>query len=158
MAEPIVPPNAQVALVDEVQKPTTEWYRALKLLFDRFNASVSSSDAGIASKATKQQVWSDHSLIEFPENKAYRIVVKSAYAWTITEVTTRSTAGTCTLTVSINGTPLGGTANSVSTSEQSQAHASANAVAVGDDIELTVSANSGCENLSVGLSGTRTLA
>ena len=53
------------------------------------------------------------------------------------------------LTGKINATALGGTANSVSTSESEQTHTTDNAVAVGDDVVLTVSSNSGAENVSV---------
>jgi hypothetical protein len=109
-------------------------------------------------KASVNQTWEQSWLIEFADNKDYRVVINSALARTITGVTTRSSSGTCTLTVKINTTALGGTANSVSTSEQTQSHSSDNAVAVGDDIVLTVSSNSGAENVSVTLTGTLTLA
>jgi hypothetical protein len=109
-------------------------------------------------KAAKSQTWEQSWLIEFPDNKDYRVVVNSALARTITGVTTRSSAGTCTLTVKINTTALGGTANSVSSTESTQSHSSANAVAVGDDIVFTVSANSAAENVSVTLTGTMSLA
>jgi hypothetical protein len=111
-----------------------------------------------AGKAAKSQTWEQSWLIEFPDNKDYRVVVNSALARTITGVTTRSSTGTCTLTVKINTTALGGTANSVSSTESTQAHTSANAVAVGDDIVFTVSANSSAENVSVTLTGTLSLA
>jgi hypothetical protein len=83
---------------------------------------------------------------------------KAAYGFTITEVTTRCTTGTSTVTVTINGTPLGGTANSASTTEQSQAHASANVVAAGDTLAIVVSSNAACEMLTVDIAGTMTLA
>lgn len=109
-------------------------------------------------KAAKTQTWEQSWLIEFPDNKDYRVVVNSALARKITGVTTRSSAGTCTLTVKINTTALGGTANSVSSTESTQSHSSANAVSVGDDIVFTVSANSSAENVSVTLTGTLDLA
>jgi hypothetical protein len=149
-------PSARLALEDG--RPSQTWYAILVQLvglFNRLSSSVDSGDTGLDTKAAKEQAWSDSSLIEAAEDKTYRIVVKSAYAWEITEVVTRSTAGTCDLEVSINGTPLGGDPNSVSTSEASEAHSSANEVAVGDDIELTVSSNSGAEGVSVQLNGTR---
>jgi hypothetical protein len=111
-----------------------------------------------AGKAAKSQTWEQSWLIEFPDNKDYRVVVNSALARTITGVTTRSSSGTCTLTVKINTTALGGTANSVSSTESTQAHSSANEVAAGDDIVLTVSANSSAENVSVTLTGAFSLA
>lgn len=94
----------------------------------------------------------------FPEDGLVRLVINSAFAFTVTSTTTRTTAGTSTCTFSINGTPLGGTANSASTSEQTQAHASANAVAVGDDFEVTFSSTSGAENLTITIAATYVLA
>lgn len=96
--------------------------------------------------------------IATPSDKDYRIVVKMAHPGTITETTTVSASGTCTATFKINTTALGGTANSVSSTEQSQAHASANAFAAGDDVVLTISANASCADLSFSIKYTRTLA
>ncbi|WP_374607094.1 hypothetical protein [Thermomonas sp.] len=93
-----------------------------------------------------------------PANGDYRIVVKAPHGGTITEVTTVSASGTCTLTAKINTTALGGTANSVSSSEQSQAHSSANVFSAGDDIVLTVSSNSSCSKMTVTIKYTRTLS
>jgi hypothetical protein len=91
-------------------------------------------------------------------NKTYKIVVKIPHGATITEATTISESGTCTATFKINTTALGGTANSVSTTETSQSHASANVASAGDDIQLTVSSNSTCLGLSFSLKYTRTLS
>lgn len=111
-----------------------------------------------AGKAAKAQTWEQSFLIEYPEDKDYRVVVNAAVARTITGVTTRTGSGTCTVTAKINTTALGGTANSASTGEQTQAHSSANEVAAGDDIVLTVSASASPTMLSVTLSGTLMLA
>ena len=71
-------------------------------------------------------------------------------------MTTKSASGTCTATWKINSTALGGTANSVSSSEQSQAHSSNNVFAAGDDIVLTVSSNSSCLKMAWTITYTRT--
>lgn len=97
-------------------------------------------------------------MIESPANQDYKIIVKSPYAGTITETTTISLSGTCTATFKINTAALGGTANSVSPVEQSKAHASANAFSAGDDIVITVSANSSCVDMSFTIKFTRTLS
>lgn len=94
--------------------------------------------------------------IQAPSNKTYRIVVKATHGGTITETTTISASGTCTATFKINTTALGGTANSVSSSEESQAHASANDFVAGDDIQITISANSSCADMSFTIKYTRT--
>jgi hypothetical protein len=96
--------------------------------------------------------------IATPSNKDYKIVVKAAHGGTITETTTISASGTCTATFKINTTALGGTANSVSSTEQSQAHASANTFSAGDDIVITVSSNATCADMSFSIKYTRTLA
>ena len=110
--------------------------------------------AGVAAKTfVDAMAW----LIPAPADGDYRVVVKVPFGGTITEVVTRSTSGTCTLTVKVNTTALGGTANSVSTSEQAQAHASTNTFATDDDIVLTVSSNSSCLKMSVTIKYTRAL-
>lgn len=97
-------------------------------------------------------------LIVTPADGDYRIVVKAPHGGTITEVTTISASGSCTLTVKINTTALGGTANSVTSSEQSQAHSSANVFSAGDDIVLTVSSNAACSKMTFTIKYTRTLS
>ena len=77
---------------------------------------------------------------------------------TITETVTDCTSGTATATFKINTTALGGTANSVSSTEQSQAHASANTLATGDDIVVTISSASSLTSPRFSLSGSRTLS
>lgn len=114
-----------------------------------------------AVEAAAAQSQPDEMLAGFiasPADKDYRLVVKMAHGGTITETTTRSVSGTCTATFKVNTTALGGTANSVSSSEQSQAHASSNTFVAGDDIVLTVSSNSACVDLSFNIKYTRTLA
>jgi hypothetical protein len=91
-------------------------------------------------------------------NQDYRLVVNIPYACTINETTTICTSGTATATFKINTTALGGAANSVSTSEQTQTHSSSNSVAVGSDIVLTISSNSSALFLSFTIKITRTLA
>ena len=96
-------------------------------------------------------------LIEAADNKDYRVLVNSPHAFTINSIATKSGSGTCTLTAKINSTALGGAANSVSTSEVTQTHSSANDVAIGDDVVLTVSSNSGAEDVSITIACTLTL-
>lgn len=91
-------------------------------------------------------------------NGDYRIIINCSFGGTITEITTRSVSGTGTLTGKINTTALGGTANSVSSSEQSQSHASSNTFAAGDDIVITMSSVSSLLDMSVKIKYTRTLA
>ena len=99
-----------------------------------------------------------HVLITSPTNKTYVLAQKMRHAGTITETTTDCSEGTATATFNIDGTPLGGTANSVSTTEQSQAHASSNTFSAGDTLSVAVSSNSGCKDLAISVFYTRTSA
>lgn len=121
------------------------------------NREARTTAATVAGKASATQTWSQSFLFEAPEDGDYRVEVNAAIARSITSVTTRSAAGTATLTVKIDTTALGGTANSVSTSEQTQTHSSANSLPVGGDIVFTLSSVSGVEKMSVTLSGSVTL-
>ena len=135
------------------------WATALvTILTRRFAQGDRDSTGGLAGKASVDQIASGHWLIPEPEDKTYTVIQKAASAFTITETTTRCTTGTCTVTVQINGTPLGGTANSASSTEQSQAHSSANEVAAGDTVSIVVSSNSSSEMLTVDIAGTMVLA
>lgn len=96
--------------------------------------------------------------ISSPSDKSYTIALKMAHGGTITETTTKSVSGTCTATFKVNSTALGGTANSVSSTEQSQVHSSSNTFVTGDDIVLTVSANASCVDMSFSIKYTRVLA
>jgi hypothetical protein len=91
-------------------------------------------------------------------NGDYDLIIEMPHAGTIASTTTKSTAGTCTATFKVNTTALGGTANSVSTSQAKQAHASSNTFVAGDDIRVTISANAACANISFTIEYTRVLA
>lgn len=122
-------------------------------------AEVDSAVAGVGGGASTTQTEEPiGGFIATPDDKDYRIVVKMPHAGTITETTTVAASGTCTATFKINTTALGGTANSVSSTEESQAHASSNTFAAGDDIVLTVSSNSTCADMTFMIKYTRTLA
>lgn len=131
------------------------FYRYLK---SQERTAASNKAALEASKATLSQTAVMTWLIEVADNKDYPVLINSPYAMTINSITTKSGTGTCTLTGKIGATALGGTANSVSTSEQEQTHSSDNAMAAGGDFTLTVSSNSGAENVSVTVKATITLA
>jgi len=114
-----------------------------------------SVDAAIASSLL---TFGIPGLIEVPENKSYKVNVSMPFAGTITETTTQSVLGTCTATFKINAVNLGGTPNAVSSSKQTQAHASNNTFVAGDDITITVSANASCEDMSFMIKATRLIS
>lgn len=97
-------------------------------------------------------------VVPYVENKTYPAIILDAdFAMTILEATSKCASGTCTAAFSIDGTPLGGTANSVSSTEQTRTHSSANAVAVGQDVTFTTTSNSSCVDMILTLKTTRTL-
>lgn len=120
-------------------------------------SSAATARSNLSAAALSQTTECIAGFIASPSDKSYKILVKAPHGGTITEATTISVSGTCTATFKINSTALGGTANSVSSAEQSQAHASNNVFAAGDDIVLTVSSNSSCADMSFSLKYTRTL-
>lgn len=95
--------------------------------------------------------------IEFPEDKTYLIWEDFPYAATVTVTHSKCSTGTADAVLKINGTALGGGVNSVSTSEDEVSHSTNNAIAVGDDLTLTVENNSSCEDLVYSVRITRTL-
>lgn len=94
-----------------------------------------------------------------PENETVSIVLNFPFAVTITQTDTITEVGTATVQVRINGTPLGGTSNSASTSLNTQAHSSANVVSTTNSLTVVfTSTSSDCENLCLTIWGTRVLA
>lgn len=160
MANDLTIPTAGETFVLEDGRPNPTWWRFFQRLGSQFNQTtrdLSATDTGLATKAAKSQPWSESVIIEFPDNGDYPFL-KLGYSASWTEVETDCLSGTCTLTVKIGSTPLGGTANAVSTSRQTQAHTTANSMAATDDLVFTVSANASCQRMTVTVRGTRTLA
>lgn len=118
--------------------------------------AASARTAALAAARTQTEAGFSANLIGTMSDGTYTLVLKAPHAGTITETTTKCSSGTATFTFKINTTALGGTANSVSSSEQSQAHSSANAFAAGDDIVVTVSSASSLTNPSMTIKYTRT--
>lgn len=125
------------------------------ITYDGAAWGVIGAGAGASTTQTDEMIGG---FIASPSDKDYKIVVKMAHGGTITETTTVSASGTCTATFKVNTTALGGTANSVSSTEQSQAHASSNTFVAGDDIVITISSNTSCADMSFSIKYTRTLA
>lgn len=91
--------------------------------------------------AAKMFEWSG--MIETPEhNKTYTLVLKVPFAGTIHETTTDCASGSGTARFKIEGVNLGGTINTVTTSEQSQTHNSANVFSSGNTISMTMTSDS----------------
>lgn len=70
----------------------------------------------------------------------YPIVLKAPYAFRITETTSKCASGSASATVKIDGTGVGGSAHSVSSSEETIARSSGNVVARDQDVIVTFGA------------------
>ena len=70
----------------------------------------------------------------------YAIVLRAGYAFRITETTTKCASGSASATVKINTTAVGGSAHSVSSTEETIARSSSNTVQQGDDVIVTFGA------------------
>jgi len=146
ITKPLPTPTQAGTLVNKDGVATREGHR----YFESLGKTVSD----LVAQANTDEPWAFSVLVQYPEDGSQTVILAMPYAVTITSVTTKCTTGTATLTVKINSTALGGTANSVSTSEQTQAHSSGNAMTAGDDLVFTWSSSSSIENASVTVSGT----
>ncbi len=146
-------PDANAEMVGKDGRPTQVWYKHQRAISEK----LFGAETGLGEQAQTFAVEFGSWVIEFPDEKTYRLIINAPYGFTIDSVSTVSDTGTCTATVQINGTPLGGTANSVSTSMQEQTHTSANVVEEGNAVSVEVTSNSSCEGMTITISGTRTL-
>lgn len=90
-----------------------------------------------------------------PSDETVALILNSAIAWTITQTNTITEVGTATVAVKIGTTTLGGGTNAASTSLNTVAHASANAIVATNQINVTFTSTSGtCENLCLTIWGT----
>lgn len=117
--------------------------------------SFANNQAASLAETQAQQEAIDFT-IEAPDNQDYLFEIDAPYGYTITQVDSKCRAGTCTVTTKIGSTPLGGGANSVSTSLQTKAHSSDNVIALNGTSVVTISANSSCAGLRLTFWITRT--
>lgn len=85
--------------------------------------------------------------LEQPADKAYNVVTNIPYDGYVFSVATKSSAGTATGDVLINGVALGGGPNSISTTEEVVFHTTDRAFLPGDDIQFRISSNSGAQDI-----------
>lgn len=135
---------------------TASWYSWLKRIDQFARVTINGLPAEQQVLADRVTALENASIVETvgivvedADDKDYPILRNMASAFEILSVATKSSAGTCTVTVKIGSTALGGTANSVSTSEQIQTHSTSNEGAIGDDVKATISSNSGAEMVEI---------
>lgn len=172
MAEDGRIPTAQSDVMDSSGKRfTLAWFRFFAAL-EGVRKSLADGDADLTSSI--EQIESDLTALQNTVNNLeitdcwthfvpkvvngdVVVVQKLPFAAKITSVVTDCASGTCTVTGKIDGVALGGTANSVSTTEQEQTHASDNEAAAGTTISYTVASNSACLGMRVQINYTRAL-
>lgn len=154
MSNPLPIPTA-AALNDTKGQTTRDGFK----YFESLGQSARAATAGIAALQTSLQTVTDtfSVLIATPANQDYLVWVNIPFALTVVDMTTISSAGTCTLVAKKNTTAITGLSNSVSTTEVTNAATAGNVFAAGDDLRLTVSSNSACANMSVTVKFTRAL-
>lgn len=130
------------------------WFGFFRRVGRGLQALQDGQDALQTGKAASTQTWRFPVHITTPVNKSYTYL-QAGWNGTIDQVVTQSTAGTCTVTVSVQGLAIGGSANAASSTLQTTEHTADNAIYDGNTISITVSSNSSCANLSVTLIGTR---
>lgn len=154
--KPIALPEVSSRFVLPEGKPSVEFYqwlreldRVMRLVIDFVDTPV------VAPEIEMLEQWPYG--VAFPANGDYVIIQNNDVERTISATVSDCDSGTCTATFKINTTALGGTANSVSSTEQVQAHASANVLGVGDDLVVTISSNSSCRQMRLNTKTTRTI-
>lgn len=145
--------DAVVAIQTELGTNPSGVSGTVKDRLDALTALVEALSGGGAIDITADFI-SGH--IESALNKTYFLVNSIPYSGYIGSVTTQSESGTCTATIEINGTPLGGAANSVSTSEETQSHVSSNTFVAGDVITMVISSSSSATDVRFTLNIVRT--
>lgn len=128
---------------------------AARTVLDDTTVSAMRTTLGTASLSQTEAGFSF--AIDTVSNQDYTIILRAPHGGTITETSSKCTSGTATATFKIGTTPLGGTANAVSSAQVNQAQASANVFAAGDAIVVTMSANSACLGAVFSVKYTRTL-
>lgn len=150
-------PEMWAAWFDSALRPLNDFYQWCQTVDDRIRAGGEDLEDGLDTKAGLPQTWEITFQVAKVTTAPITAILKSKRARVVTEIVTDCISGTCTLTGTIDGVNLGGSANSVSTTETEQAHASANTVAVGQNLVLTPSGISACLNMVVRIGGTYAL-
>jgi len=93
------------------------------------------------SAAAKSQAFDWCGVVDDNRNATYHIVPYASYAGTITQLATRLTSGSLTLTLDINGTPVTGGSLASDISARTTACTAANTFAAGDGVNLVATGN-----------------
>lgn len=154
--DPLPEATAQFALPDG--RPVAVWYRWFWDVANMIPKIIAIIDNPPPPPVYEVEMIEEFSVvIEFPENGDYDVALDAAIEREIYEVVTKTKTGTCTVTVKIDTTALGGSANSASTSQQIQTHSTTNVWAVDKALRATISSASSCERLTITAKTRRTI-
>ena len=146
---PLAPPPPR-ALLDPNGNVSDRFYQWLGSL----QKGIAGAFSGIG-EINAQQEAIDFT-IESPDNRDELFEIAAPYGYKINRVDSQCRSGTCTATTKIGTTPLGGGANSVSTTLQTKTHTSDNVIAAAGTSVVTISSNSSCAGLRLTFWITRT--
>lgn len=121
-------------------------------------AASRTNHRNIWNAASKDQVVDLPFLHESPSNKTYPIMLKARAAFTLTEVAAKTTSGTCSIQVTIDGVNCTGGSLAVTSTEGSSAITANNSVAAGQTVAIVVSSVTSAVDLQVSIGGTRVMA
>lgn len=155
--KPGVLPNMFDRWVDDQGRMTSEaylWFVQVNKVLG-LNTDVSNTPAPPDPEYDLVEDWP--LILPYGVNKSFTLIRNSSVEREVFLTVSKSASGTCTATFKINTTALGGTANSVSSTEQTRAHASANVLGVGDDLVVTISSNSSAIDVELNVHTTRVL-
>jgi len=152
----INPPDPSSRVVDQAQRIDPVWDRFLRNMWRRVAALDTRADETDTSKADATQTWVWSTLIQTAADVTYDFPNVCPNG-TIEDVTTYCRSGTCTVTVNIDDTALGGSANSASTTIDRTYHGTRNAMTDESDLSVTITSNASALDLTVVIRGTQTL-
>lgn len=119
---------------------STSWYKWFSIV-NQLVTQLKANFPNIIEAVENDVSFPEGVIVLYPENRDYPILTNVPYAGTIVSTLSKAFAGTGTATFKKNGSSIGGTANSISTSEQVQTHGVD--FDIGDDLSVTVSSASG---------------
>lgn len=129
-------PPVNLPLINPISKQAdpswSAWFNAVHDAISAIQGALPTSKT----TAIIEQLVGD---IDFPLAKTYILVEKAAHDMTLQVMTSRSSAGTGSAQLQINGVNVGGLPNAISTAQQDQALSAPVTMAVGDRLTMIVS-------------------
>lgn len=148
---PLLPPERS-SWMDNAFRPLRDFYlwcqvvdQKLRELFSEAATNLADIATALGNKAARVQIvpWA-HTHGKVKDGTYF--LARATLPGTLDTTYTDCTSGTCTVRWAINGVNVGSTANSVSSTAQTQTHSSAKTFAIGDVISYTITSNSACLN------------